>query len=733
MNNRLADSEFQEQTHRWHLNSRARRRTWLQGLRPGDAVQLIPKAKYLAWVNIIKECRIELEYVAADTLEDGIMSNPPSNAEHYTGRLDPERKEIRLIVVQPGAFDDPIKWSWSTISVEDDTVNFSALSYCWGDPSDCVDLDVTQDSGQAKAFRVGRTVEAALRRLRKTDEPLRIWIDALCINQDDLPERSQQVSLMRDIYSRAQSVHIWLGEGDTAVDTCLRLIRNICNYTDRTCPGGSACACAGTAHTIELAAVDAQIQAKKEKGSSGSFHALGEIFDLSMESFSEDDYDWAGGRWSSNLTVLTTALFAKPWFTRVWVVQEAVMARRAFVHSSGEMAPWDEILRVNKWLQDPAYTNAHQHVQSQTLMAPVWEALQDKDLADDYSRGMSRTPSPAPRPNILEVFLNAHDLRSSDPKDKIFAMLTFGNETHKLGQLDDLIRPNYEKKTGQVFADFTRWWIKEHRSLAILSAIHSQWGRTWQKTASSAQDNDRELGRPTWAINGDGRSRWAKASLQAQFAFHATGDQVPDVTLLDNLDTLTLRLSGAQVSRITAFGYAPIEAIYPYGTEKEQRKDISTVFDRLLDPCGFTGLWGIKTIASEEQNTAPRARQEYGDHIRAHSGYLADAHVPAVLPGKSGEPMWYKTDKVPTCIERCFFVTEDGKYGLCPWMAREGDVIVLLSGGQVPYLLRPVEASSEGNETFEFVGECFVEGIMYGEYFQGNGQQQQKRRVFDLV
>ena len=55
-------------------------------------------------------------------------------------------------------------------------------------------------------------VFAAVKNLRPEDQPLTIWIDQVCINQDDFDERSQQVMLMRDIYTRSQQVYIWLGE-----------------------------------------------------------------------------------------------------------------------------------------------------------------------------------------------------------------------------------------------------------------------------------------------------------------------------------------------------------------------------------------------------------------------------------------------------------------------------------------------------------------------------------------
>jgi len=59
---------------------------------------------------------------------------------------------------------------------------------------------------------IGGELYASLKRLRKADGSLRIWVDALCINQADTDERNEHVKMMGEIYSKASAVHIWLGE-----------------------------------------------------------------------------------------------------------------------------------------------------------------------------------------------------------------------------------------------------------------------------------------------------------------------------------------------------------------------------------------------------------------------------------------------------------------------------------------------------------------------------------------
>ncbi|KAI4921568.1 hypothetical protein J4E85_008913 [Alternaria conjuncta] len=87
--------------------------------------------------------------------------------------------------------------------------DFEALSYTWGNTGDTKTIqinDVRKD--------VPRNLEEALRALRGLEETLsgmRYWIDALCIDQDNIEERNEQVKRMKEIYGRARAVIVWLG------------------------------------------------------------------------------------------------------------------------------------------------------------------------------------------------------------------------------------------------------------------------------------------------------------------------------------------------------------------------------------------------------------------------------------------------------------------------------------------------------------------------------------------
>ncbi len=87
---------------------------------------------------------------------------------------------------------------------------YEALSYVWGSPEKPQVLSIG-----AGSLRITENLHAALQRLRDHSLPRIIWIDAVCINQDDPGERGRQVKSMAKIYAKASRVIVWLEEATT--------------------------------------------------------------------------------------------------------------------------------------------------------------------------------------------------------------------------------------------------------------------------------------------------------------------------------------------------------------------------------------------------------------------------------------------------------------------------------------------------------------------------------------
>ncbi|ORX96638.1 heterokaryon incompatibility protein-domain-containing protein, partial [Clohesyomyces aquaticus] len=129
-----------------------------------------------------------------------------------------QRTTIRLIELKPAFMGDSILCNMYSVSLQDNP-QFTALSYTWGESKKTHIIHV-------RGFEIPVTSNLcqALVRLRKPDRSITLWVDALCINQDHLEERNDQVKQMPKIYSAAQEVVAWLGESTKESDAAMRLV-----------------------------------------------------------------------------------------------------------------------------------------------------------------------------------------------------------------------------------------------------------------------------------------------------------------------------------------------------------------------------------------------------------------------------------------------------------------------------------------------------------------------------
>lgn len=136
--------------------------------------------------------------------------------------LDLQQVNIRLVELLPSSDPDNIRCHMRSYALNDTCPPYVALSYKWDHetPKDTIELNGTGVS-------VGHSLWAFLNRMRLRGNFVTFWIDAICINQSDTMERNHQVQMMKSIYSRAQSVTIWLGESeqDSDLDNAMSRLR----------------------------------------------------------------------------------------------------------------------------------------------------------------------------------------------------------------------------------------------------------------------------------------------------------------------------------------------------------------------------------------------------------------------------------------------------------------------------------------------------------------------------
>ena len=154
----------------------------------------------------------------------------PSRSKPYQYRsLEAERKEIRLLTVYAGKAGSRVECSLQHISLLDEQrPEYKTVSYVWGvaTQKDCVFID-------GRVHECPASAHAALCCLRLASEDIVLWIDSICINQEDNTERGQQVAMMSDIYSLAECNHAYLGEADDDTESALRSMSEIIEEASR--------------------------------------------------------------------------------------------------------------------------------------------------------------------------------------------------------------------------------------------------------------------------------------------------------------------------------------------------------------------------------------------------------------------------------------------------------------------------------------------------------------------
>lgn len=634
---------------------------WLSAIKCGDTIQLVPRALWPAWVNWVIEARIE---VWAETV--AVVNSDRSGPDDKIYRpLHAEEREIRVVAIERGRDDEPPRLSlhYTSLSRGDRTL-FNALSYCWGEATNTTSVALTSDVDGTRVsshIAINANLLAALKRLRRKDADCFVWIDLICIKQSDTAERSQQVAMMGDIFSSADHVYIWLG-----LEQRIASMGDIAVYKE----------------------IASKFQADLKDNKPVDRKVDGMDNPIPTHRATYDGWVWYNFH--------HTRPFSLPWFHRVWVLQEAWstqpgaaiqdISERVSVLCGSEELPWAVFIQVNHCI----HTYYGKPDVAANMMPEIWKTL--------FHAPRDTNPffvTPVSQLDILEVAVDGLDMRATDARDKIFALLVFGKETHNVSGLPDLVRPDYRKSVAQVYADFTRWWIGHSQSLRILSAAQTQTGRTWLDMTDSGHGGHGRADlsrRPSWSFWHEGRGSWKRGllGLDERMPYNASAGRDLDTALLllqqdggvVGARTHVLALRGLRLGCISSLSYYPLLRSPAVSSEMQT---------------AYLHIFGIQSILPDSHRSP--STPHIMDHHNAHAG----------LPPSDPEAI---PDCLP-CHGKCMFSTRDGLIGLRPSGAEIGDIVVVLYGARVPSLLRPTLSLGE----YFFVGECYADGVMHGECF----------------
>lgn len=600
---------------------------------------------------------------------------------------------IRLLRLHPAPIDSPISCELHTARVEElenDPVPFvrakyEAVSYVWGEVNG---QTLREIECHGRAMKVTPNLHDALTQLCQRTERRTLWIDAVCINQGDNIEKSQQLGFMRAIYYRASRVIIWLGKVEQDSEQAIDLVHR-------------------------MAAAD------RDRATPPA-----------LPSYTDES------AWEPLVRLVTNS-----WFTRIWIYQESALAQSAIIHIGSLQIAWEDLWAAVNFF---ASIRVKRPVRLTKPCVAVWSLC-------SWSRVVSRQDEFRPIP-LRDLLWSTTYFKATLPHDRVYALLGLAREANDY-------EPDYSQPLKDLYTSVTLKMLQKPGipdALGILASVkhyHNppndfpSWVNKWDnKVPEAKQIRTAADIQPMYIIYG----------LPASRSFCAGGPDYPGPQL-DPTKPYAVRLQGFEVDTIVrAVNFLtvsplqrdclwdmvldikavcpPFDAEYIGGgsvedalamtfTLGEPKAGISlrlgtallnvgpgadtfravdfqhfcmTLFEQAVARLEMQGRRGdADVLRGRWSGEYDRLRRTVGTHVKS--------------PRFSGELQ-------TTCLGRKVFCTARGYVGIGDVTLQPGDRVCVLLGGKIPFVLRPA-----GNG-FRFVGECYVQGIMYGETMTQEGR-----------
>jgi hypothetical protein len=592
--------------------------------------------------------------------------------------LDSPQKQTRLLHLHPGKPEDDVTCHFSILALNDFEAQYEALSYVWGAAPaeriayvDGTPISITDNLWQALVV------------LRYLNRDRILWIDALCINQSDNHERSHQVLQMKQIYSQASSVEIWLGESNEYIEIAFGLITAL-----------------ATGLTAE-----------------GDIPSYGYVVDSYPSNYDAKTTDKDSlsreARDAVTLVAAIRAFAAMRWFERTWTVQEFCLPKKSTFHCGAHT------LDGTIFMQFLYHTSKHdKSCCDVNLPFQLQVELSKLFFSTHTIRALKQF-----RLNFLMCVGAVRFRKATDPRDKIYGLLGLG-----IDDTPDHVQTDYTQSVEKVYESFVHLLLSHTKNLDILSHVRTD-RQSHMKLPSFVPDWSLDLSDLSKADITAWSERWIMLNIYksasgapTDFKAHSgilvirgvIADTVKQIAIKspDNIAQSTSMRSGWNEylnEAQTMAGIPPRDKDYGMPRHKAfwlamvaESQILAHAMPNQLDEIlttekssnWFGRLHDVQTDLYETYETELRTMPQGGVCRRdqePHELFLIDCAVETAQRG------------------RRFMMTQGGRMGLIPAHAQEGDVVAVLTGGHVPIILRPKDRH------YTVVGDAYVQGIMDGE------------------
>ena len=643
---------------------------------------------------------------------------------------------FRFLELQAGTGSNPLVCRLHSADITN-VPRYTALSYAWGDPDDTLSLQC-----EDRALSITRSLEEALRHLRNDSDPIKLWVDAVCINQADLDERIQQVKLMAEIYHYADLVLVWLGQDEE--DIAQAAFSNIEVQVD---------------YLREFTARDGEVGTTR-------WVPVPESLDPVIE------------------------LCRRPWFHRSWTVQEVGLAKRVVLHWGQAELDWHKF-SINamflkrcfkQWLEDNGmyddvdravriYSTFLPRERQQTRLLYILDDLRPQAASDNRDKVYACLAHPSAKTNTgktIPITRESCDPANRDSYDdwRNLALIINGSFYDRiLTRLDEdlnypprppspdafspkkllsrkmpkfpgsrfkpgpsFITPDYRKSVVDVYQDVALQLIERSDSLEVLSAVQHgaplpeigpcfpSWIPRWDLDIGT-----RMLGRaacPDFAAGNrspiitptQDKSILAVKAVMVDYVGIHTKDPI-DKALLDpyNMNNpFFIMCHDAGINRPDPFDYPKIAVQINFSTSSRQQAYCETwvagkkALGDIDGPRALNRMADFRTYQLRAMDYVLRNEDWDEETIKCMRRLRSEA--------QGGSAERYQSCMAEVCHQRKFFITRAGFFGLGPGIMESGDTVCVILGMDVPSIVR----RKQGHR-FQYIGECYVNGLMNGQ------------------
>ena len=602
------------------------------------------------------------------------------------------RNKIRLITFEKDS--NPPAFSLRHCNMRRASGKYICLSYCW-------DVAVSPHPVlcNGKELQVQTNLYDALIQLARRNGARDFWIDAICINQPDRDEKGSQIQLMGQIFERAASVFVWLGTTSETENEDMMSLLNLRSTSQFILENEGR-------RVMVLDLVDVGLP------------PLDSLF------------------WESLGNILR-----RSWFRRLWVIQEVTLNRSSFVLLGDQSLPFG-------CLYDPAVILyglvSCEHVPSS--LGASWAEINHVLLVAMLCRAITRlqfevpdrrTSSLSARTHLLLAILR--DQEVSHLADRVHGML--GMFKHKFVKT---VATNADNTVAETYQSFAVASLLADRRLSLLHFVSPTRAvydlPSWCPDLSRLPPDD-NLGANDSGISIKYSSGILKSRHRTSIKWQKRLSQlIPRRMMIPTLRATKRFLPVSNTLLVKGLIIDKIARVVSDHPSWDFSSSSMAQIERWEQEC-----WRISqtTLKCPDTIPMPYVRTLIGDPHpeEIESWDLRAAYISVVEaiktrdhrirrgPELTDPASHYFSLMSDFCRWRRFMATIGNRIGLCPPHSKQGDLICILLGARSPFVLRRIP----NTENFQLIGQCYVDGLMYGEAFRIKREQRLKDMMFPLI